>query len=104
MLLYVLNIGRNASLANFSADGDVLGGANDIDDYINDDSSVELHRPSSIPALRHIYQKTTLISQVRISSSLEQIFYSLVSYQDRDRIGTKVQTRGRGVLGAILQQ
>ncbi len=46
MLLYVLNIGRNASLANFSADGDVLGGANDIDDYINDDSSVEL--PSSL--------------------------------------------------------
>ncbi len=45
-MLYVLNIGRNASLANLNADGDVLGGANDIDDYINDDSSMEL--PSSL--------------------------------------------------------
>ncbi len=45
-MLYVLNVGRNASLANFNADGDVLGAANDIDDYINDDSSMEL--PSAL--------------------------------------------------------
>ncbi len=33
-------------MANFDADADVLGDANDIDDYANDESSVEL--PSSL--------------------------------------------------------
>ncbi len=32
--------------ANFNADGDVFGDANDIEDYANDESSVEL--PSSL--------------------------------------------------------
>ncbi len=45
-MVYAPNLGRDAPLANFNADGDVFGDVSDIDDYINDDSSVEL--PSSL--------------------------------------------------------
>ncbi len=42
-LLVLLYLGRSAPLVNFNADGDVFGDDDDIEDYANDESSVELH-------------------------------------------------------------